>query len=109
MDSIRLLGYADEIEHTLFIPPYHRVFTIDESCFEELITKFYASFEFYRNDVMFQLGGEMRRLMMQEFEVALGLWIVEFFGTSLQTSLQRYLGGHYISSPDKLGTTLLLL
>lgn len=44
MDVVRLLGSTDEIERIFSILPYHRVFTIDEPCFEELITEFYASF-----------------------------------------------------------------
>lgn len=60
----------------LSILPY-RVFTVNEPCYGELITEFYASFEFHGSHTMFQLRGMMHRLTMQEFTVALGLWIIE--------------------------------
>lgn len=40
MDIVRLLGFTDEVERILSILPDHRVFTIDKSCFEVLITEF---------------------------------------------------------------------
>lgn len=62
MDVVRLLGFTNEVEQILSILPYYRVFTIDELCFEELITEYYASFEFHGTNMM--LGGAMNRLMM---------------------------------------------
>lgn len=43
----------------------------------ELITEFYALFEFHDTHVMFQLGEVMRRLIMPDFGVPLSLWTVE--------------------------------
>lgn len=77
LESVRLLGFADEIGRILSRPSYQRVFTIDNPCYEELITEFYAFFEFHGNNVMLQLGGVMRRLTMQEFGIALTLWMIE--------------------------------
>lgn len=68
------------------VPPYHRVFMILEPCYEELITEFYASLEFYDTYVTFQLGGELNWLTMPKFRVALGLWMQR---NKLQTSTLR--------------------
>lgn len=77
MDVVQLLGFNNEVELMFSITSYHRVVTINKPCFEELIIEFYTSFKFHDTDMMFQLGGAMRRLTMQEFRVVLGLWTVE--------------------------------
>lgn len=53
MDVIRFHRFADEIDRMLSILPYHRVFMIDEPCYEELITEFNTSFEFHDSHVLF--------------------------------------------------------
>lgn len=77
MDVIRFHRFADEIERMLSILPYHRVFMIDEPCYEELITEFNTSFEFHDSHVLFQLEGVMCRMTMPEFGIALRFWTVE--------------------------------
>lgn len=95
MDVIHILGFSDEIECMLSVPPYHRVFMFTEPCYEELITEFYALFEFHYTYVAFQLGVELHRLTMPEFGVALGLWTTEEQMTDVYTTaFLRFYGGY---------------
>lgn len=57
-----------------------------EPRYEEHITEFYASLEFYDTYVTFQLGGELNWLTMPKFRVALGLWMPEQQTTYIYTT-----------------------
>lgn len=87
VDVVRILSFSNEVECMLWVPPYHEVFTISKPCFEELIIKFNATYEFHGTYIAFKLRGTLCKLTMPKFGVALRLWTVDEQTTDIYTTV----------------------